>query len=81
MLYAIVSFDDTNEAEFLPVKWIADSTPVSDLPQLAKMRSKIKFYWPPWRSPLAVSKAQRKCQDAHCDWPICSGRLLSTACK
>jgi hypothetical protein len=36
MLYAIVSFDATDETDFLPLKWIASDMTVHDIPQIAE---------------------------------------------
>ena len=46
-VFVIVSFDETNEVDFVPVNWIADGTRVSEIGRLIKSRSLLEFYWPP----------------------------------
>jgi hypothetical protein len=79
MLYAIVSFDATEETDFLPVKWIASDISVHDIPQIVESHRTVEFYWPPWKNPLSVSRAKKDCQDAEVNWPRYKGRILSTA--
>jgi len=75
MLYAIVSFDDTEETDFVPTNWIADGTPKEDI--IADRV--VKVYWPPWRNSTTVSRAKRQCIDAETRWPVYEARILSTA--
>jgi hypothetical protein len=44
MLYAIVSFDATDESHFLPVKWIASDMTVHDIPQIVESCQIVEFY-------------------------------------
>jgi len=79
MLYAIVSYDDTNETDFVPMKWLIDEYSRSDILALTESGTSVKFYWPPWRNTSDVSKAKRCCIDAETGWPVYSARILSTA--
>ena len=57
-MFVVVAFDETNETDFAPVKWIADKTRISDISKIINNGSLVKFYWPPLRSASAVSRAQ-----------------------
>jgi hypothetical protein len=81
MLYAIVSFDDYNETDFMPLKWIADNVSLAEVPNIIEKRETVRFYWPPYKNPVAVSKAKRNRQDPEVGWPTYQGRILSTASK
>ena len=79
MLYVIVSFDETEETDFVPVKWIADDIDICKIQKVVENRGSLNFYWPPWRNPVSVSKAKKDCSEAEVGWPTYSGRILSTA--
>ena len=79
MLYAIVSYDDTCETDFVPLKWLTDHSLLSDVSKLIENRSIVQFYWPPWRKPSAVANAKKQCTDAELQWPVYPARILSTA--
>lgn len=81
MLYAVVSFDSTDETDFVPVKWIAESIAHHDIQKVIESRELVKFYWPPWKNPVSVSRAKRNCHDAEIGWPTHQGRILSAASK
>jgi hypothetical protein len=77
IMYAIVEFEN-NETEMVPLNWVADST----VDIRAGLKDPIKFYWPPTKSVLAVSKAIKKCVTPETNWPTyCSTRILATASK
>lgn len=78
-MFVVVAFDETNETDFAPVKWIADKTRVSDISKIIKNRSLVKFYWPPLRSASAVSRAQNNSAEPEITWPTYMGRVLATA--
>ena len=65
-MYAIVSFDDTDETDFVPVNWM-------------EVDKVVKVYWPPWRNSTTISRAKKQCSDAESGWPVYDARILSTA--
>nr|XP_047131199.1 uncharacterized protein LOC124810403 isoform X6 [Hydra vulgaris]XP_047131200.1 uncharacterized protein LOC124810403 isoform X6 [Hydra vulgaris]XP_047131201.1 uncharacterized protein LOC124810403 isoform X6 [Hydra vulgaris]XP_047131202.1 uncharacterized protein LOC124810403 isoform X6 [Hydra vulgaris] len=79
MSYAIVSFDESNETDFLPLNWIADGTLMSDIPMRIKKHHIVEFYWPPLKNPESISKAKSRCLEADLNWPTYKARILSTA--
>lgn len=79
MMYAVASFDDTDETDFMPHKWLAEDITPNEIPAVIANRRIVKFYWPPWKNALRLSKAKKTCQDAEISWPIYSCRILSTA--
>lgn len=58
MRYAVVSFDDTDETDFLPLTWITDRTALLDVSSLVVSKSIVTFYWPPWRNGTRLSQAK-----------------------
>ena len=78
-MFVVVAFDETNETDFAPVKWIADKTRISDISKVMKNGSLVKFYWPPLRSASAVSRAQNNSAEPEMTWPTYMGRVLATA--
>jgi len=80
-MFAIVAFDQTMETDFVPIKWIADNTKISDIGDIVKNKSLVKFYWPPFKSTAALSKAQSECIEPEVQWPTYIGRILATAGK
>ena len=81
MLFAVVSFDETNETDFLPLKWMVEPIDTGKLSETVKNKTSVRFYWPPMKNPLAVSNAKSRCSDAELHWPVFSARILSTAGK
>jgi len=81
MLFAIVAFDESSETDFLPLKWIADRTPLCDISMIIKERTLVKFYWPPAKNPESVTRAKSRCVDAEVGWPTYMARILCTAGK
>lgn len=79
MLYAVVSFDETEETDFMPLKWSAKLLSLHEIPTLVANRTIVQFYWPPWKNASRVSKAKKTCLDAETDWPLYDCRILSTA--
>ncbi len=77
-MYAVVSYDETNESDFLPMKWLVDREE-ADISWLVKNKIEVKFYWPPMRNSSSISKAKRKCMDPQTDWMIYRARILCTA--
>jgi hypothetical protein len=80
-MFLIVSFDETDETEFVPLHWIADGTKVADIKNVIKQKTTVKFYWPPMKCERAVVKAQTCAVDPDIKWPIYNGRILTTASK
>lgn len=80
-MFLIIAFDETNETDFVPVRWIADNTRMDEIANVIKNRSLMTFYWPPMKSPVMVSKVQSQSLPPEVTWPIYSGRILSTASK
>ena len=76
---AIVSYDDTCEADFVPMKWLTDQYNRCDVELLIKNRVKAKFYCPSRRNMSNVTNARQCCVDAELDWPIYAARILATA--
>ena len=79
MLYAIVSFDDTDETDFLPLSWITDRTTLINVTTLVSSKTTTRFYWPPWKNAATVSKAKKTCMQPEIGWPTYECRILSTA--
>ena len=68
-MYAIVSYDDTSETDFIPMKWLTDEYKYAyDVEVLINDGVQAKFYWPPWRNMTNVSNARRRCVDAETGW-------------
>jgi len=78
-MFVVVAFDETNETDFAPVKWIAEKTRVSDISKIIKNGSLVKFYWPPMRGAPAVSRAQNNSAEPEITWPTYMGRIIATA--
>jgi hypothetical protein len=76
-MYAIVSFDNTNETDFIPVKWVKGDLNSQELHKKAEKRNVIEVYWPPWKSIDKVRRAKRSCAHPELDWQICSAGILS----
>jgi len=74
-MYAVISFDDIDEMDFLPLNWIADITTLSDTQKVMRQRIVAQAYWLP--SKLNVSKAKKHCLDPEVTWPVYSARILS----
>jgi len=79
-MYAIVSYDDTDETDFIPMKWITDDLRTHNAEVLINDRLTVQFYWSPWRNMLNISNARRHCVDAETGWPDTSNcRLVVVA--
>lgn len=77
MRYAVVSFDDTEETDYLPLTWITDRA--LEVSSLVVNRSTVKVYWPPWRNAARLTKAKRDCIEPEIGWPAYTCRVLSAA--
>jgi hypothetical protein len=78
-MYAIVEFEK-DETEMVPLSWIADGTPATEINP--GMKKPVKFYWPPTKSIQVVSKALKNCTPSETNWPIHqSVRIFATANK
>jgi len=81
MLYAVVAFVDSNEADWVPVKWIEqqDGTEVSDIRKLMEDGVQVKVYWPKICNPTAMSRARNHCIEREDDWTSYNARIWGTA--
>lgn len=79
MRYAVVSFDDTDETDYLPLTWMTDKSASLDVKSLVVSRSTVTFYWPPWRSGTRLSRAKKVCMEPETGWPQYTCRILATA--
>lgn len=79
MKYAIASFDDTAETDFMPLKWLAEDINLDQIPSIVSERRIVQCYWPQWKNSARISKAKKICSDVETDWPIYNCRILSTA--
>ena len=79
-MYAVVSYEDTNESDHLPMKWLVKRVDVADINDLIKKKIHVQFYYPCYQSALKISNAKQKGGvDPQTDWIIYHARILSTA--
>ena len=79
MSFAIVVFEQTNETDFVPLKWIVENLSLSDIANFIKQRTRVNIYWPPLKSPEAMMKAKRCLLEPEIQWQRHNVRLLGTA--
>jgi len=78
-MYAVVSFDETDETDFLPVSWIPEVTSLSDMQKVIMQQIVMKAYWP--LPKVNAAKPKKQCLDPEVTWPVYSARILSIASK
>lgn len=75
-MFIIAVYDDRNEIEFLPQKWLVSTV---DIASVIRNRTQVQSYWPPWRNLKRLGMARRQCIDADIGWPKDTCRILATA--
>lgn len=78
-MFVIVSYDESSETDFVPMKWLTEDYQNVDVEKMAQDRATISLYWPPWKNPAAISRARRLLADAETSWPCYTARVLSYA--
>nr|XP_047143969.1 uncharacterized protein LOC105849968 [Hydra vulgaris] len=79
-MYAIVIYEDKNETDYLPMKWLVKKVDVADIRHLIKNKIQMQFYYPTFKNVLIISQAKQKGgTDPQTDWIIYHARILSTA--
>lgn len=75
-MYVIACYDDRNEIDFLPQKWLVGDVNIQDA---IENKTYLQAYWPPWRNLSKLAKAKSKCIDAEVGWSTDTCRILGTA--
>lgn len=79
MLYAIVAYDESGEADYVPLKWLTTEFAAKDVRELVENKTSVQFYWPSIRALDGVARARRRRIDPEVGWLLNTARILSTA--
>ncbi|XP_065661823.1 uncharacterized protein LOC136084798 isoform X1 [Hydra vulgaris] len=77
-MYAILEYIETQEIDFLPIKWMVDRLNW-DVNNLIKNKTVLNFYYPPAKSANKVLNAKKTCSNPEEHWLLYKVRILGTA--